>query len=370
MYLLKQIRKNQNVSNATIFELLYNTNSQPITVTMIQPIEEATQNDINYIKRRVERNKDILEYTNKLMIDFLNECDNLNECYTEFKIPKRSGGYRTLHAPDQTLKSLQKMIYNVLINCNVLSTQWSFAYQHNKSCIDLAKVHKESNYFVKVDLHNFFDSIDREILENKLKEHFTMYYIEETVPGFINNLINISLLDNRLPQGSPLSPILSNIVMIDFDYTVKNTPELKSLLYSRYADDLVFSSKSYVSKKIIVDKLKELLLVRYYDKIKLNYNKIKFLTKNQRCYLVGVKINKDNELTFGHEKKKKLKLDLYNLFKAKEYGTLEIQEAREVLGLFNYMAQIEPNYAKFLEHKLMNQFGVNSKTIYKYFLGS
>ena len=123
----------------------------------------------------------------------------------------------------------------------------------------------------------------------------------------------------------------------------------------------------HMPKAILVSTVERIIIEQYNDQIRINYSKVKMQKNTRRLYIVGVKLNKDNELTFGHEKKKKLKLDLYNLFKAYEQNTACKEEAQELLGLFTYMKQIEPDYANWLERKYLKQFHSTAKSIYKHF---
>lgn len=318
-----------------------------------------------YFDNIVKQNEKMTEILNEKMKDYLSH-NNPSEQYKTFKIPKKSGGYRELNEPCPELKQLQRELQNFLVtNLKVYATPWAYAYENKKSIIDMAKKHQNSNYFLKLDIHHFFNNIDQQILKENLPK---LYQLAKLPKEFINNLIKIATKNDELPQGSPLSPLLSNIIAIELDYKIKKNEKLKNLYYTRYADDLVFSSKSYISKTIVVYEVQDILQQLYDNKLLLNCDKTKFLTKNQRCYIVGVKINKDNQLTFGHEKKKALKLQLYNLFKAKQNQDNVTEQAREVLGLFNFMSQIEPEYAEYLKAKLCRQFHISKEHFFSYLI--
>jgi hypothetical protein len=170
---------------------------------------------------------------------------------------------------------------------------------------------------------------------------------------------------NCLPQGPPLSPYLSNLVMLDFDYKIKH--KFPYLIYTRYADDIIFSSSQPFYSQHFLETVNEILKDATMNKMQINREKTKILKNTSRLYLVGIKLNKDNQLTYGHEKKKELKLALYNLFKGYEQGTVSQEEAWELLGKFSYMKQIEPNYADYLERKLLREFNSQKETIFKHF---
>jgi hypothetical protein len=130
---------------------------------------------------------------------------------------------------------------------------------------------------------------------------------------------------------------------------------------------MCFSAKSFSHIGTFINSLKELLNNLYGDGIKINEEKTKLLTKNNKCYITGVKINKDNNATYGHENKKKLKLQLFNIFQGLKFETVTKEEVQEVLGRFSYMSRIEPNYAAYLEKKMLKEFNSNSETVFKHF---
>ena len=259
------------------------------------------------------------------------------------------------------------LFFELLNRIGAYPSNWAYAYIENRSVLDAANIHINAKYVYKLDLEHFFDSIDKEIITAKLEDN---YLFNSLLGNRFNQLIaDMATLNNKLPQGSPLSPLISNLIMIGFDHYVANHNDIKNnhIKYTRYADDLILSSEKYISPNQINKVIQQALTKEFGDKIKINKEKCKLLTNKQRLYILGVKLNKDNNLTFGHEKKKALKLEMYNLFKRKQAGELTKEEAQCVLGLFNFMKQIEPEYAKYLERKLCKQFQVK-KSIYKYFL--
>jgi hypothetical protein len=284
--------------------------------------------------------------------------------YKHYTIPKASGGVRHIDEPEEELKELQKQIVTTMQSAEINTTHWAYAYVPNRCAINMAEQHQSSNWVLKIDLKNFFPSINRQLLKTQLMKNYHIDKISEYLN--IDNLITIALLNDQLPQGSPLSPYLSNLVMVEFDWILRNRLP-KNQIYTRYADDMIISSVTNMSKQAIVSVVETILTEQYNNQIKINYSKVKMQKNTRRLYIVGVKLNKDNELTFGHEKKKKLKLDLYNLFKAYEQNTACKEEAQELLGLFTYMKQIEPDYANWLERKFLKQFNSTAKSIYKHF---
>lgn len=299
------------------------------------------------------------------------QTEKKEDLYREFRIPKRKGGYRYLIEPREDLKLLQKEMLNYLQeDLNIQVHHCAHAFIKNKDAYTNAKQHKDNKCFITLDLKDFFPSITEEILEKELRRNAKLYDLDKKTKDFIKELVWLSTYKGALPQGSPLSPFLSNIVMHIFDYTLSYRMFHKKIdryTYTRYADDMCFSAKAFGHVKTFLNQIEELLNELYNGSIKINKEKTKLLKNTNRCYITGIKINKDNNTTYGHENKKKLKLELFNLFQGLSAGTLTKEEAQEVLGRYSYMARIEPNYAKYLERKLLKDFKSKECTIHKHF---
>lgn len=181
---------------------------------------------------------------------------NLNQKrYVSFDISKKSGGKRTIHAPNKTLKSILiclnhifQEIYKPHIN--------AFGFIPNKSIIDNAKKHVNRNYVFNADLKDFFPSIDQARIWERLKyPPFNLsddkLKIRNLIAGLVCHSIEVERIKdgtwikeirNVLPQGSPMSPIITNIICERLDRKLTGIAKRFGIHYSRYADDITFSS--------------------------------------------------------------------------------------------------------------------------------
>lgn len=318
-----------------------------------------------------------IELLNETMMDFItrNEFennDNKQRHYTKFKIPKRKGGYRELINPSPELKALQRRVLDFLTDTlQILPHNAAHAFTKNRDMMTNAEVHKNSKYFLKMDLKDFFPSITTNLLREKLSNiHIFGLFPNEPVTTFLDNLIIIATLDDCLPQGSPLSPYLSNLVMLEFDYSIDSAIRRKELpyyWYTRYADDMTFSSKNYHNHHLLIDFITKTLYDIYGDAIKINTSKTKFLKNTGRLFITGVKLNKDNNLTIGHEKKKVLKHELFNLFIAEQNNELTKEQVQTTLGQISFMNRIEPGYTQYLIKKMLKKFNSRYYSLSEHF---
>lgn len=165
--------------------------------------------------------------------------------YTEFEIPKRGGGTRKIKAPRPSLRLLQRRLANLLYLCladiDKIGTPrhpLSHGFSRSLSIITNAAEHKRKRYVLNLDLQDFFPSINFGRLRGMLikDKRFELH------PKVATIIAQISCHDHSLPQGSPCSPVLSNIVGHLLDIRLVRFARDNKCTYSRYADDITFST--------------------------------------------------------------------------------------------------------------------------------
>lgn len=165
--------------------------------------------------------------------------------YAIFEIKKKGGGVRRIDAPIPMLKGLQKQLANLLYEClreiegtDKRKNNLSHAYRKGFSIISNARAHKSRRYVLNLDLQNFFPSLNFGrvrgfFLNNK---HFKL---AEPVATLI---AQIACNDGVLPQGSPCSPVLSELLTHFLDIRLVRIAAKNKCSYTRYADDITFST--------------------------------------------------------------------------------------------------------------------------------
>lgn len=230
---------------------------------------------------------EILGYNIEFVDNVISEMDK--HVHT-FKIPKRSGGHRTITAPDDILKSIQ-----VNINNNFLRLYHPESNAHgfikNKSIVTNARAHVGAKSIGKMDIADFFDSIGSSSLCNsicgnrnvcrlcknykdmemgkcnpsiyrnkggeyehkceELKALFIPDYCRDKgYDSLFTRIIALSLLNNSACQGFPTSPYWANIVLAGFDRRIGAHAVENGCTYTRYADDMTFSAKDKTSAQL------------------------------------------------------------------------------------------------------------------------
>jgi retron-type reverse transcriptase len=165
--------------------------------------------------------------------------------YTKFEIPKRGGGTRQISAPSSDLKLLQRRVADLLQNCaelirvaNGRDDQISHGFKRKRSIITNAKVHRNRRYVFNLDLKDFFGHINF----GRVRGFFIKDRDFSLHPDVATILAQIACYENALPQGSPCSPVISNLVAHILDIHLVQLAANAGCSYSRYADDLTFST--------------------------------------------------------------------------------------------------------------------------------
>lgn len=165
--------------------------------------------------------------------------------YTTFEIPKRTGGQRTIKAPTEKLKNLQRQLADLLQDCQAeiekargLEDRTAHGFKRGKSIITNARQHRHRRWVFNVDLEDFFPSINFGRVRGFLIKNrdFALHEKVATV------IAQIACHDHTLPQGSPCSPVISNLVAHVLDMRLVKIADKFGCTYSRYADDLTFST--------------------------------------------------------------------------------------------------------------------------------
>ena len=165
--------------------------------------------------------------------------------YTTFQIPKRSGGQRTIQAPTVRLKNLQRKLSDLLQDCaeeikvaRNLKDRAAHGFKREKSIITNARQHRHRRWVFNIDLEDFFPSINFGRVHGFLLKNrdFALHGPVATV------IAQIACHNNSLPQGSPCSPVVSNLVTHLLDMRLVTLASSVGCTYSRYADDLTFST--------------------------------------------------------------------------------------------------------------------------------
>ncbi|SFR18908.1 reverse transcriptase family protein [Poseidonocella sedimentorum] len=229
-----------------------------------------------------------LAYSADVKYKFLREVveRSTEDKYRVFKIHKRgipgqtSKRFRIICAPDPQLMKMQKWIArNILAHGRTHDA--SVAYQAGSNIVDAASLHCGCRWLIKLDIINFFESVTEQnvfrvfsdmgyqpLVAFELARICTRkgsatwrrnraYKKWRTRNHIYTSIHAYSAVDilGHLPQGAPTSPMLANLAMVDFDKSVEDVANSFGLTYTRYADDLTFSTKSDAFSREVAQKV-------------------------------------------------------------------------------------------------------------------
>ena len=157
--------------------------------------------------------------------------------YTTFLIPRRNGGERQIEAPTRTLKYIQRLIHESLTRIYGPHPA-VHGFRPKKSIVTNAKNHLGCQYILNIDLKDFFPSITYPRIRGRLVA--PPYSLHEDVAHLIAELATNS--HGQLPQGSPSSPVIANIMAAGLDDELIRLSRSFRCRYTRYADDITIST--------------------------------------------------------------------------------------------------------------------------------
>ena len=153
--------------------------------------------------------------------------------YYPIQLPKRTGGFRTISAPTEQLKKIQRSILDNILS-KVPLPSCAYGLGAGKSIVENATAHLHGRYLTNIDLVNFFPSIDFKVVRTLFQE---LGFSDEIA----NTLTRLTTLNYSVPQGAPTSPYLAALSLNNLDARIMRLCLNNRLLYTRYFDDITIS---------------------------------------------------------------------------------------------------------------------------------
>lgn len=272
--------------------------------------------------------------------------------YQKFYIPKKSGGLREINAPvPQLMAALRelKTLFEGPLMARYHTT--AFAYVPGRSTIDAVKRHQGngSHWFLKTDFSDFFGSTTPEFLIQQLSMIFPFSEIVRTMAGklALTEALDLCFLDGGLPQGTPISPMLTNLMMIPVDHRLSNCLRKyhdQTFVYTRYADDILISSKRGFDHKQIVGFINDTLR-EFHAPFQIKDAKTRYGSRAGSNWNLGIMLNKDNQMTVGWKNKRRFHAMLCNYILDRQNGKpWELHDVQVLSGLMNYYRMVERDF--------------------------
>lgn len=274
--------------------------------------------------------------------------------YKEYPIKKKTGGERIIHHPARELKVVQNwLLRNVLVKLPVHDR--ATAYVKGSSIRRNAEMHVANNYIRRVDFQEFFPSLTGSDVIAVLRANQREVAKEELSGQDIDFIRHIVCRHDRLTIGAPTSPHLSNAIMFEFDKTWSQRAQALEVTYTRYADDLYFSTNQPNVLQGMLNGLQQSLNRGGVPTLKINDHKTAFSSRKRRRLAAGLVLTSDRKISIGRHKKRLLK-SLVNKLKHKQ---LQPEQLAHLRGWIAYLRSVEPIFVLALQRKYELDFDAN-----------
>lgn len=235
--------------------------------------------------------KNASDLSKLLFVSFENLQIEINQpTYKTFEISKKSGGKRIIHQPlDNTLRIQNELLsifqnYYTKIKPNHVHGFVSYSKKDGKksNILENAKPHVGKKHLLNIDLKNFFPSITAK----KVKQLFESDFFKFNT-NIATSLALLTTFEGKLTIGSPTSPVISNFICYPMDIILAEFCKKNNLTFTRYADDLSFSSYDYIKNDTLLDII-NIITENGFD---VNYKKLRFANSNAKQTVTGITVN-------------------------------------------------------------------------------
>lgn len=223
--------------------------------------------------------------------------------YRRFEIPKRDGSYRQVFCPNQTVKAIQAWILrNILVHLS--PSIHATAFRSGISIREHVRPHKANRYFLTIDIADFFPSITQHRVFSLFLD-VGYQYQEATL------LSLLCTCGGMLPQGGVTSPAISNLVTYRLDRRLSGYVSKKNIVYTRYADDMTFSSNN---RSALNHSLQTLAFIVNDEGFALNARKTRFMGPSRQVVVTGlVKDSDAPKFGIGRKRVNWMRCVMFNL---------------------------------------------------------
>jgi len=255
--------------------------------------------------------------------------------YKVYQIPKRSGGMREISHPARPLKALQRWLLRAVVE------QWpvhraAYAYVRAGNIQRHALEHATSSYLLRMDFEAFF----RSITIDDIAHYLTASPATESWSQADRELfLQLVTRFGRLTIGAPTSPALSNALCFDLDTHCTALAVDNDVRYTRYADDLFFSTtKPDILSAIpmAVEGIVSQLVVP--ENLKINASKERHSSKRVRRQVTGIVLSSDGRAVLGRARKRFIRHQIHTL------NDLTSSERASLRGLISFATDIESGF--------------------------
>jgi RNA-directed DNA polymerase len=263
-----------------------------------------------------------------------------SHAYKIYSIRKKNGGSRTIDHPSKQLKAMQRWLLAYVLNGLPIHPA-AMAYRKKKSIFDNASLHADSSYLLRMDCNDFFPSITEDDLKLLIANRPSTF--QGWRPYDVDLFCKLVCKNGRLTIGAPTSPTLSNAVCYDMDSQLSEICNKLGVTYTRYADDLFFSTKQpnvlSAFEPIVATTIASLTLPRG---LTINAAKTRHSSKRGTRRVTGITLGSDGRPYVGRQLKRTIRAMIHHL------DTLDRARHASLAGLIAYAGGFDPDFVNSL----------------------
>lgn len=260
--------------------------------------------------------------------------------YKTYSIRKKDGGFRTIDHPSKQLKAMQRWLLSYILSGLPIHPA-AMAYRKKKSIFDNAGLHAGSQYLLRMDCKDFFHSITDDDLKMLIANRpgtFSGWSPYET-----DLFCKLVCKCGRLTIGAPTSPMLSNAVCYDMDTQLSEISNKLEVTYSRYADDLFFSTKLpnvlFALESTVISTIANLTLPR---NLAINPSKTRHSSRGRTRRVTGITLGSDGKPYIGRALKRTIRAMIHRV------DALDAKGRSSLAGLIAYAGGFDPDFVNSL----------------------
>ncbi|SRR6266567_5014052 len=259
--------------------------------------------------------------------------------YKKYKIKKRTGGERQIHHPARELKLIQNwLLTNVLSKLPVHDA--ATAYRPGSSIYQNASLHVRNNYLLRIDFQDFFPSLTGADVAAVLAAASHSGRINSLSGSDIHFVTATVCCKGSLVIGAPSSPALCNAIMYEFDAFWFERCRKLQVTYTRYADDLYFSTNIPNVLSDLLVSIQAYLSKQLFPKLRINKAKTVFTSRKRLRRVTGLVLTSDRKISIGRKQKRILKSLVFGLVN----GKLDAPQRSKLRGWISYLRSVEPSF--------------------------
>jgi RNA-directed DNA polymerase len=263
-----------------------------------------------------------------------------SHAYKTYSIRKKNGDLRTIDHPSKQLKAMQRWLLRYALN-SVTIHPAAMAYQKKKSILDNAKLHVGSRYLLRMDCKDFFPSITEDDLRALIASRPSAF--PDFRPYDIDLFCKLVCKNGRLTIGAPTSPTLSNAVCYDMDSQLTEISKKVGVAYSRYADDLFFSTDQpnvlSTLESTVISTIAGLTLP---SGLAINPAKTRHSSMRGTRRVTGITLGSDGKPYIGRQLKRRIRAMIHHV------DTLNPSGRASLAGLISYASGFDPDFVNSL----------------------